>query len=120
MSQPHRTPVQAPRRYLGGCACRKVRFTVDLTLHARDPHTGSVWELSAPASRFGLLAGQEQVAGHQFGAEDAHHFFCLACNTRVFSIWSPEGEARASIDVKSLSGPALQLLPAANGLVLGR
>lgn len=106
------------RRYFGGCECRIVRYTVELDIAARDVQTGSVWEHSARPSSFRLMAGQESVIGYQFAAEDAHHFFCVGCSTRVFSLWAPEGAARYSVDLKSLYGAELGTLETSAGHTL--
>jgi hypothetical protein len=102
-----RTAAPKRRTYLGACECGAIRYAIALDLAAHDPRTRSVWEHSAPANSFRLLLGHESLIGYQFAREDAHHFFCMRCDIRAFSLCAPEGAAYYSVDVKALrSAPA--------------
>jgi hypothetical protein len=98
-----------PRRsYVGGCDCGRVRYEVQLTLHARDPRTRSVWEHSVAPHHFVLHSGHESLIGYQFAAENVHHFFCTRCQARAFSHCAPsERDGYYTIDLKALYGREL-------------
>lgn len=104
--------VQAPtvlpkhRTYLGGCECGAVRYAIELDLGRRDARTLSVWEHSAPPAGFRLIAGHESLVGYQFSREEVHHFFCVGCQTRAFSLRAPGQAAYYSVDLKALRGVA--------------
>jgi hypothetical protein len=112
----HADPVAAGAKrstYLGACDCGAVRYAIELDLKGCDARTGSVWEQSAPASSFRLLDGYESVIGYQFAREDVHHFFCVRCQTRAFSLCAPGGAAYYSVDLKALRGLAANCAAAA-------
>jgi hypothetical protein len=93
------------RTYRGGCECGAVAYAIDLDLSQRDHRTHSVWEHSAPPTCFELLLGHDSLIGYQFSAEGAHHFFCLHCHARAFSLCAPEADPYYSVDLKALDGP---------------
>jgi hypothetical protein len=110
----HAKPAAAQARtYLGTCECGLIRYNIELVLGTPDARTRSVWEHSAPPSGFRLLAGHEHLIGYQFAREDVHHFFCIACQARAFSLCAPEQAAYYCVDLKALRGLAANAAPSA-------
>jgi hypothetical protein len=98
-------------QYHGRCLCGAVRYQVELDARSDGSLWGfSVWECIVAPSNFKLLAGDEELSGHQFAAKSAHHFFCERCGTRSFS-HHPESVCGEfySVDLRSLEGRQCQL-----------
>jgi hypothetical protein len=90
----------------GRCLCGAVRYQVELDARSDGALWGfSVWECIIAPSNFKLLAGAEELSGHQFAAKSAHHFFCERCGTRSFSHHAESacGEFY-TVDLRSLDG----------------
>jgi hypothetical protein len=65
---PHTDPAQWVT-HRGGCHCRRVRFEVD-----------------APAARFRLLSGADDLIQYTFNTGAAKHRFCRVCGIKSFYI----------------------------------
>jgi hypothetical protein len=77
----------------GGCHCGAVRFAVEAPARVTVSEcncsicamTGYL-HLIVPASRFRLLAGEEQLASYRFGTGVARHLFCNRCGIKSFYV----------------------------------
>jgi hypothetical protein len=88
-------PAKRVAQYHGRCQCGAVRYRVEIETSFDAAACGlSVWECIVKPGGFELLAGDDQLSGHQFAARSAHHFFCESCGVRSFSrhAESPCGE----------------------------
>jgi hypothetical protein len=75
----------------GGCHCGAVRFEVALPDQVKaDTCTCSICRMTgfvhivAPAARFRLLKGAEQLTSYRFNTGVADHLFCKACGVKSF------------------------------------
>jgi hypothetical protein len=85
MNPSHRAQPDA-NQYHGRCLCGAVRYQVALDARSDGAQWGfSVWECIIAPSNFKLLAGADELSGHQFAATPTHHFFCERCGSRSFS-----------------------------------
>jgi len=81
------------RTHRGGCHCGRVRFEVDApaTLQVLDCNcsmcrmTGFL-HLIAPALRFRLLSGADDLTEYRFNTGTARHLFCRHCGVKGFYV----------------------------------
>lgn len=81
------------RTHRGGCHCGRVRFEVDApaTLQVLDCNcsmcrmTGFL-HLIAPAARFRLLSGADDLTEYRFNTGTARHLFCRHCGVKGFYV----------------------------------
>lgn len=77
----------------GGCHCRRVRFEIEApaVIEALDCNcsicrmTGFL-HLIVPASRFQLLAGENDLSEYRFNTGTARHLFCRHCGVKPFYV----------------------------------
>lgn len=82
-----------PTTHRGGCHCRRVRFEIDApaSLDVLDCNctlcrmTGFL-HLIVPASRFRLIAGDDDLAEYRFNTGTARHLFCRHCGVKAFYV----------------------------------
>ena len=100
----------------GGCHCRRVRFEVDapaslevLECNCSICTMSGFLHLIVPASRFRLLAGEDELVDYAFNTGAARHRFCRHCGVKSFYVprSHPDG---FSINARCLDGVDLQLL----------
>ena len=104
----------------GGCHCRRVRFEVDapaspglLDCNCSICTMTGYLHLIAPASRFRLLSGADDLAEYAFNTGAAKHRFCRHCGVKSFYIprSHPDGvsvNARC-LDAGTLIDPVITL-----------
>lgn len=95
--------------YQGGCHCGAVRFEVEAPpdVEVEDCNcsicgmTGFL-HLIVPASRFRLIAGEDQLATYRFNTGVARHRFCRICGIKSFYVprSNPDG---VDVDVRCLA-----------------
>lgn len=107
----------------GGCHCGAVRFEAETDdAVVIDACNCSMCEkvgflhLIVPASRFRLLAGEDQLTEYRFNTGVARHLFCKACGVKSFYVprSNPDGFSLnlrcmdetqfASIEIRSFDG----------------
>lgn len=99
------------RSYAGGCHCGKVRFEVEADLSqliacncSICQKTGSILAF-APAAKFKLVSGEDQLSDYQFNKKVIHHLFCKTCGIRSFARGTaPDGTETVAINVRCLDG----------------
>jgi len=95
--------------YAGGCHCKLVRYTIDMTIEkgltcncsicSKKAHTLAF----APESNFKLISGSNYLSDYQFGAKRIHHLFCKNCGVSSFGKGSmPDGTKMVSININCL------------------
>lgn len=79
--------------YQGGCHCGRVRFEVDAPerLEVEDCNCSicaksGFLHLIVPASRFRLIAGEDDLETYTFNTGVARHRFCRHCGIKSFYI----------------------------------
>ena len=90
------------KTHTGGCHCGAVRFEVDLpdAFEVEDCNcsmcamSGNI-HVIAPASRFCLLKGADNLTEYSFNTGTAKHLFCRTCGIKSFYIprSNPDGLA---------------------------
>jgi len=91
--------------YTGGCHCGRVRFAVTADLERVSACNRSICtrkaylHLIVRRDRFRMLAGEDDLATHQFGTRTARHHFCRQCG--VASFYVPR---RIDVNVRCLDG----------------
>lgn len=97
--------------YTGGCHCSAVRYEVDADLTKAAVCNCSLcakagWMLTfAPAGRFKLIVGADNLTDYQFNKKMIHHLFCKTCGVRSFSRGSaPDGRELVAVNIRCLDG----------------
>ncbi len=95
----------------GGCHCGAVRFEVETpdTIEVEDcncsicARTGFL-HIIVPASRFRLVAGEDQITNYTFNTGVARHLFCSVCGVKSFYVprSNPDGY---SVNLRCLDDP---------------
>jgi hypothetical protein len=101
----------AEEAYTGGCHCGAVRYEVTTDLANVIACNCSICTKHgllltfAPADRFKLVSGQEQLQDYQFYKHTIQHQFCTTCGVESFARGSmPNGAAMIAVNVRCLDG----------------
>ncbi len=94
----------------GGCQCGNVRYRVEMDIGdvmscncSRCGKLGSLLAF-APAEKFELLSGADDLATYEFNKHVIQHKFCTTCGIESFATGTnpKSGAAMAAINVRSL------------------
>lgn len=97
--------------YHGSCQCGAVSYDVDLDLGStitcncsRCQRMGFVLSF-APADKFRLLGGADQLTEYRFASRTIQHLFCRICGLESFARGSmPDGSPMIAVNVNCLDG----------------
>ena len=99
------------KTYTGGCHCGAVRYEVTADLTQAIACNCSICTKHgllltfAPADRFELVSGQEQMKDYLFNKMAIHHRFCATCGVESFARGNnPDGSEMIAINVRCLDG----------------
>lgn len=96
----------------GGCQCGKVRYRVEMEIGevfacncSRCQRLGSLLAF-APAEKFDLLSGSEDLATFEFNKHVIAHKFCRNCGIQPFAmgITPKTGAMMAAVNVRTIDG----------------
>lgn len=96
----------------GSCHCGAVKYTVELDLDAPAiecncsicARSGSLLSF-APAEKFTLLSGEDNLTHYGFNSKRIDHSFCKTCGIKSFARGvGPDGKPMAAINVRCLEG----------------
>ncbi|HEU4617974.1 MAG TPA: GFA family protein [Gammaproteobacteria bacterium] len=102
----------AIEHYKGGCQCGAVTYEVDVDLGStitcncsRCQKLGFVLAF-APAERFELKSGENNLTEYLFNKKQIRHLFCKTCGVESFALGKRpiDGAAVAAINVNCLEG----------------
>jgi hypothetical protein len=105
--------------YNGGCQCGKVRYEVDLELGeviacncSRCGRLGSLLAF-APAEKFTLRSGGDDVTKYEFNRHNIQHYFCSTCGIQSYAKGVAPGSQKAmvAVNVRCLDGVDVATLP---------
>lgn len=103
--------------YKGSCHCGAVSYKVETELKdviscncsicAKRGHILAF----APAAKFELLSGSDNLTDYQFGSGNIHHLFCKTCGVNSFAEGHmPDGSEMRAINVRCLDGVDISTL----------
>lgn len=97
--------------YAGGCHCGTVRFEAEVDLSQIIACNCSIcakqglWLTFAPAGKFKLISGAQNLKLYQFAKKHIHHKFCTTCGVESFGSGAkPDGTEVYAINVRCLDG----------------
>lgn len=103
--------------YVGGCHCGKVPFEVEADLQQVTECNCSICSKRGsllwfvPRANLRLITPEENLATYTFNKHKIKHHFCSKCGCAPFGDGtSPEGDAKAAINVRCLSDVDLSVL----------
>lgn len=106
------------KTYTGGCHCGRVRFEVDLAIDKLMACNCSIcasrgWLLAfAPAAKFRLLQGENDVTTYRFNKHIIAHRFCATCGTSSYSDGvGHDGALWYSVNARCLDGVDVAAFP---------
>lgn len=106
-----------PMKVTGGCHCGAVRFEAELK-----PGPAIICNCShcaikgltlafAPAEKFHLLSGEEQLTEYRFNMHVIAHRFCSRCGVQPFGAGqAPDGSETVAINMRCVDGADLEAL----------
>jgi len=98
------------KRYLGGCHCGAVRYSVLIDLSAKViscncsmcGKKGTILSF-VPAERFELQSGADALSSYQWGKKHIDHLFCSTCGVTSFARGKGrDGSPMAAINTRCL------------------
>jgi hypothetical protein len=105
------------QRYTGGCHCQAVRYEVEADISTVMECNCSHCQIKgllltfAPAEKFKLVSGNDNLAEYQFNKHHIHHLFCKTCGVQSFARGAgPKGEPTVAINVRAIDGVDLAAL----------
>lgn len=101
----------ATQTYKGSCHCQAVTYTVETDLSSVIACNCSICTRKgtllafAPAEKFQLHSGEDNLSDYQFNKKVIHHLFCTTCGVTSFArAVSPAGEDTVAINARCLEG----------------
>lgn len=105
------------KTFSGGCHCGKVRYEVTMDLGAVISCNCSMCQKRgtllafAPADRFSLKSGEDDLTTYRFNKHVIAHRFCKTCGILSFATGKgPDGKEMAAINVRCLDDVDLDAL----------
>lgn len=104
--------------FSGHCHCKAVSYGVEVDLDDTVVCNCSICRMRGfrwsfvPRERFRLLAGADVLVPYRFNRHEIDHRFCSVCGIEPFAFSEPDGRPTAMIDVRTLDGVDVELLPA--------
>ena len=99
----------AEAKHSGGCHCGKVRFEAAIDLDRTIQCNCSICNkrgsilTAAPAEKFKLLSGENNLVDYQFNKYNVHHLFCSTCGTESFARGKkPDGTEMVMVNARCL------------------
>jgi len=106
-----------PNLHHGGCHCGAVRYSVEIDLSqpiiscncSICGKTGTLLAF-APAEKFTLVKGEENLVDYQFSKKTIHHLFCKTCGVRSFARAPGKAGPAVAVNTRCLDDVELSAL----------